>query len=83
MQQICDMGPIILLLFLSPFKNPTVSAGFEPTNLGIKRPACYLCTTEAASLQLLPPRQFARICHSVNMEWGVKENHVAFIRAED
>jgi len=27
-------------------------------------------------LQVLVPRQFARVCHSVNMEWGVKENHV-------
>ena len=47
MPQICDMGPIILLSFrrkacwgfLSPFKNPTASAGFEPANLGIQRPA--------------------------------------------
>ena len=31
------------------------------------------------SLQVLGPKQFARICHSVNMEWGVKENHVAVI----
>jgi len=31
------------------------------------------------SLQVLVPRQFAVICHSVNMEWGVKENHVAVI----
>jgi len=31
------------------------------------------------SLQVLLPRQFARICHGVNMEWGVKENHVAVI----
>ena len=23
------------------------------------------------------PRQFALVCHSVNMEWGVKYNHVA------
>jgi len=30
------------------------------------------------SLQVLVPRQFAR-CHSVNMEWDVKENHVAVI----
>jgi hypothetical protein len=30
------------------------------------------------SLQVLVPRQFA-VCHSVNMEWGVKENHVAVI----
>jgi len=29
------------------------------------------------SLQIFVPRQFARVCHSVNMEWGVKENHVA------
>jgi hypothetical protein len=44
MPQICDMGPIILLPFrrkaccgfLSPFKNPTASAGFEPANLGIR-----------------------------------------------
>ena len=40
MPQICDMGPIILLpfrrIFLSPFKNPTASAGFEPANLGIR-----------------------------------------------
>jgi len=31
------------------------------------------------SLQVLVPRQFAVICHSVNMEWSVKENHVAVI----
>ena len=44
MPQICDMGPIILIPFrrmacsgfLSPFKNPTASAGFEPANLGIR-----------------------------------------------
>ena len=44
MPQICDMGPIILLPFrwkacwgfLSPCKNPMASAGFEPTNLGIR-----------------------------------------------
>ena len=44
MPQICDMGPIILLPFwrkacwgfLSPFKNPTASARFEPANLGIR-----------------------------------------------
>ena len=44
MPQICDMGPIILLPFrrkacwgfLSPFKNPTASAGFERANLGIR-----------------------------------------------
>jgi len=31
------------------------------------------------SRHVLVPRQFACICHSVNMEWGVKENHVAVI----
>ena len=31
------------------------------------------------SLQVLVPRQFALVCHSVNMEWGVKELHVAVI----
>jgi len=31
------------------------------------------------SLQVLVPRQFACLCHSVNMEWGLKENHVAVI----
>ena len=31
------------------------------------------------SLQVLAPRQFALVCHSVNMEWGVKANHVAVI----
>jgi len=31
------------------------------------------------SLQVLVPRQFARVCHSINIEWGVKENHVAVI----
>jgi hypothetical protein len=44
MPQICDLGPIILLPFrtkacwgfLSPFKIPTASAGFEPLNLGIR-----------------------------------------------
>jgi hypothetical protein len=31
------------------------------------------------SLQVLVPRQFARACHSVNMEWGVQENQVVTI----
>jgi hypothetical protein len=31
------------------------------------------------SLQVLVPRQFARIYNIVNMEWGVKENHVDVI----
>jgi hypothetical protein len=31
------------------------------------------------SLQVLVPRQFAGVSHNVNMEWGVKENHVAVI----
>jgi hypothetical protein len=31
------------------------------------------------SLQVFVPRQFAQVCHSVNMEWGVKKNHVAVI----
>jgi len=31
------------------------------------------------SLQVFVPRQFVRVCHSVIMEWGVKENHVAVI----
>jgi len=31
------------------------------------------------SLQVLVARQFARVCHSVNMERSVKENHVAVI----
>ena len=25
------------------------------------------------------PRQFARVCHSINMKWGVMESHVAVI----
>ena len=44
MPQICDIGPIILLPFrrkacwgfLSPFKNSTASARFEPANLSIR-----------------------------------------------
>jgi len=31
------------------------------------------------SRQVLVPRQFARVCHCVNMEWSVKENHVVVI----
>jgi hypothetical protein len=31
------------------------------------------------SLQVLVPRQFALVCHSVNMEWSVKWNHMAVI----
>jgi len=31
------------------------------------------------TLQVLVPRQFSLICHSINMVWGVKENHVAVI----
>jgi hypothetical protein len=34
---------------------------------------------ELLSFQVPVPKQFARVCHSVNMEWGVKENHVAVI----
>jgi len=30
-------------------------------------------------LQVHVPRQFAVVCHSVNMEWGFKENRVAVI----
>jgi 4-hydroxy-3-methylbut-2-en-1-yl diphosphate synthase IspG/GcpE len=30
-------------------------------------------------LQVLVPRQFARVCQSVNTEWGVQENHMAVI----
>jgi hypothetical protein len=32
-------------------------------------------------LQVLVSRQFARVCHSVNKDWGVKENHVAKVKA--
>jgi len=35
------------------------------------------------SLQELVPRQLARVCHSVNMEWGVKENRVAVIALQN
>jgi len=31
------------------------------------------------SLQVLVTRQCALVCHSVSMEWGVKENHVVVI----
>ena len=31
------------------------------------------------SLQELVLRQFARVCHSVNTEWGVKEKRVVVI----
>ena len=31
------------------------------------------------SLQVLVAMQFALVCHSVYMEWGVKENRVAVI----
>jgi hypothetical protein len=31
------------------------------------------------SLHVLVPRQFARVCHSINIEWGVQKNHVADI----
>jgi hypothetical protein len=31
------------------------------------------------SLRVVVPRQFARVCHSVNMKCGVKGNHVAVI----
>jgi hypothetical protein len=34
---------------------------------------------ELLSLQVLVLRHFARISHSVNMEWNVKKNHVAVI----
>ena len=32
---------------------------------------------ELLSLLVFVPRKFARVCHSVKMEWGVKEDHVA------
>ena len=31
------------------------------------------------TLHVLVLSQFARVCHSVNMVWGVKENHVGVI----
>jgi len=31
---------------------------------------------ELLSLHVLVPRQFAVVCQSINMEWGVRENHV-------
>jgi len=31
------------------------------------------------SLTVLVPRQFALVCDSVSVEWGVKENHVVMI----
>ena len=31
------------------------------------------------TLQVIVPRQFTHVSHSVNMEWGFKENHVAVI----
>jgi hypothetical protein len=31
------------------------------------------------TLQVFVPRQFALVCHSFNVEWGVKENHVSVI----
>ena len=34
---------------------------------------------ELLSLQVLVPRQFAHICHSVNIEWGLKGNHVVVV----
>jgi hypothetical protein len=34
---------------------------------------------ELLSLQVLVLRQLAHICHNVNMEWSVQENHVAVI----
>ena len=34
---------------------------------------------ELLYLQVLVPRQLALVCHSVDMEWGVKYNHVAVI----
>jgi hypothetical protein len=30
-------------------------------------------------LQVLVPGQFALVCHSISMEWSVKENHEAVI----
>ena len=34
---------------------------------------------ELLSFHVHVPRQFACVCHSFNMEWCVKENHVAVI----
>ena len=34
-------------------------------------------------LQVFVPRLFARVCHSVNMECGVKENHLAAIALQN
>ena len=38
-----------------------------------------MAVMELLSLQLFVPRQFARAGHSVNLECGVKENHVNVI----
>ena len=37
------------------------------------------CFFGLLSLQVLVPRQFACVCHSVKMEWSVKKNHVTVI----
>jgi hypothetical protein len=34
-------------------------------------------------LQVLVPRQFACVCHSISMEWGVKESCVAVIAVQN
>ena len=37
-----------------------------------------MAVSELLFLQVLLPRQFARVSHRVNKEWRVKENHEAF-----
>jgi hypothetical protein len=38
-----------------------------------------MAVMEVQSVQVFVPRQFAAVGHSVNMECGVKKNHVAVI----
>jgi hypothetical protein len=85
MSQICDMGPIILLRFrrkacwgfLSPFKNPTASAGFEPANLGTSAPPkprtnnSYLCT-----FSYLVPFETAAARYTSYSQWPGHHHHL-------
>ena len=77
MPQICDMGPIILLPFqrkacwgfLSPIKNPTASARFEPANLGIR-------SQHATSA---PPKPLLRsmVWLDLHIQRGLYQNYIA------
>jgi len=45
----------------------------------MRREGCKDVCFRTMSLQVVVPRRFAWVCHSISMEWGASENHVAVI----